>query len=133
MVPRVRAWWAAFWASDIAGATLDADMPALIRLFEMYEQRERLIAVYVVEPFATGSTGQLSMHPAAKEIASLDARIERGEGSFGITPDGRLKLGIVMGAAARSLEDLNRAFADARNADVDDDPRSRVIEGGESA
>lgn len=131
MKPRVREWWDTYWASDVAGAALDADLPALIRLFELYDQRERLLVVYLSEPFTTGSTGQLSMHPAAREIASLDGRIERLEVAFGITPDGRLKLGIQMGAAARSLDDLNRAFSNP--ADVDEvDPRLRVIEGSAS-
>jgi len=136
MVPRVREWWATFWASDIAGATLDADLPALVRLFELYDQRERLLAVYLKEPFSTGSTGQLVLHPAARELASLDGRIERLEGAFGITPDGRLKLGIVMGAAAKSLEELNRAFngrAADDGDDEDDDPRLRLMNGGEGA
>ena len=133
MSKRVRDWWTSYWESDVAGAVLDADMPALIRLFELYDVRERLMAVYVVEPFSTGSTGQLSMHPAAREIASLDGRIVQLESAFGITPDGRLKLGIVMGAAAKSLDDLNRAF----NADVGDDEgdevdprRLRVVDDG---
>lgn len=128
MSARVRGWWDTYWASDIAGAALDADLPALARLFELYEQRERLLAVYLEAPFATGSTGQLSMHPAAKEIASLDARIDRLEAAFGLTPDGRLKLGIVMGAAARSLDELNRAFTSTAD-DDEHDPRLRVIEG----
>jgi len=117
MLPATREAWAAFWASDVAGLVVDADVPALGRLFGLYDLRDRMMRAYLSEPFAAGSTGQLKIHPAGTEVASLDARILQLEDRFGITPAGRLKLGIVLGAAAKSLEDLNASFLD----DGDDD------------
>lgn len=124
--------WAEFWRSDVAGLVLDADRPALDRLFGMIDLRERMLRSGMAEPFSTGSTGQLVVHPAMKEVASLDARIQTLEDRFGITPAARLKLGIVLGAAAKSLEDLNASFTsgDTDEAEGDDeDPRLRAIEG----
>jgi len=107
--------WVAFWTSDISGLVLDADRHSLDRLFVMYDLRERMMRAFHDKPFTQGSTGQTVVHPAAKEIASLDARIKGDEERFGITPASRLKLGIVLGAAAKSLEDMNSGFT------VDDD------------
>lgn len=132
LLAETRQAWATFWESDVSGLVLDADRPALERLFGMYDVRERMLRTYLAQPFSTGSTGQLKMHPAAAEVASLDGRIQALEDRFGITPAARLKLGIVLGAAAKSLEDLNATFlddADEAGDEVDEDPRLRVIEG----
>lgn len=118
--------WSTFWSSDLAGLVQPADMQALGRLFRMYDLRERMERALLAQPFTTGSTGQLVAHPAAKEIASLDGRIVALEDRFGLTPAGRLKLGIVFGAAARSLEDLNRGFDD--DDEAHEDPRVRAID-----
>lgn len=128
----VREAWEQFWSSDIAGLVLDADRVALIRLFECYELRARMMRAYMRAPFSTGSTGQMVVHPASKEVASLDARIAGLEQDFGITPASRLKLGVVLGAAAKSLEEMNSGFDDEPSEADDryDDPRRlKAIEG----
>lgn len=117
--------WNTFWQSDVAGAVTDADWPALQRLFEDYDMRERLLRAYMRKPFEKGSTGQIVVHPAAREIASLDKRIEALENDFGKTPAARLALGIALGAAAKSLEQMNHEFDsdDRPDDDYDVDPR----------
>ncbi|MDO8391049.1 MAG: hypothetical protein Q7V57_11215 [Actinomycetota bacterium] len=121
MSKHVAAAWATFWKSDVAGLVVDADRPALDRLFEYYELRARMLTAFMSEPFSTGSTGQTVVHPAAKEMASLDTRIVALEDRFGITPAGRLKLGIVLGAAAKSLEEMNARFTDGAGGEEEDD------------
>lgn len=113
--------WETFWSDELAGLVKPADMPALVRLFRMYDLRERMERQLLKQPFAEGSTGQIVVHPASKEMASLDGRILALEDRFGITPAGRLKLGVVFGAAARSLEELNRDFD--HDDEIDADPR----------
>lgn len=120
--------WSTFWQSDLAALVNDADRPALDRLFRMYDQRERFDRLLLAEPFTTGSTGQLVTNPAAKEVASLDGRIRDLEDRFGLTPKARLQLGITLGAAAKSLDDLNRGFAHDLDDDPETDPRLAVIE-----
>lgn len=127
--------WGEFWASELAHLVNRSDRPALARLFRMYDTRERLERIFDKSPFVPGSTGQITAHPAAKEIASLDGRILAIEDRFGITPMARLKLGVTFGAAARSLEDLNRGFNDDEEAgeessgqEVAGDPRRGAIE-----
>lgn len=121
--------WELFWRSDVAGLVVDADRPALRRLFEYYDLRERMLSAFLAEPFTTGSTGQTVAHPASKEVASLEARIQALEDRFGITPAGRLKLGIVLGAAAKSLEDMNASFLNQGHDQVNErDPRVRAVD-----
>lgn len=122
--------WEEFWASELARLVNRSDRPALARLFRMYDMRERMERVHAEQPFVEGSTGQLVSHPAAKEIASLDGRILALEDRFGITPMARLKLGVTFGAAAKSLEDLNRGFDDqgAGEAAGPQDPRLGAID-----
>lgn len=121
--------WARFWESDVSGLVVDADMAALERMFGMYDMRARMMKEYLKSPFSAGSMGQLKAHPAAAEIASLDSRIVALEDRFGITPSGRLKLGIVLGAAAKSLEDINAGFLeDTDDQEQDHDPRLKIID-----
>jgi P27 family predicted phage terminase small subunit len=129
LVATVRA-WEAFWKSPQASLVNDSDHGALERLFHMYDMRTRLERLVLSSPIVKGSTGQPVMHPAAAEVASLDARIDRLEPRFGITPKGRLDLGIAFGQAAKSLEGMNAEFdEDDTEDDVDDeDPRRSAID-----
>lgn len=116
--------WSAFWSSELASLVTPADRPAIDRLWSMYDLRERMNRAAIQQPFAEGSTGQVVAHPAMKEMASLDGRIVALEDRFGITPKGRLALGITMGAAAKSLDEMNRRFMGDDEGDDDDiDPR----------
>lgn len=115
--------WKVFWATEVAQLVTPADRMALDRLFRMYDMRERMERAFLAMPFTVGSTGQIVAHPASKEVASLDGRILALEDRFGITPAARLKLGITLGLAKKSLEDMNNAFVDSEP--DEDDPRLR--------
>lgn len=117
--------WTSFWTSDLSQyVKSDSDRAALGRLFCLYDERERLYRVYRKQRVTKGSTGQLVMHPAAKEIASLDARIVQLEDRFGLSPMARLKLGVKFGEAVASLDEINRRL----ESDDDEDPRQEFIE-----
>lgn len=120
--------WDAFWSSKLSSLVDDADLPALRRLFRMYDERERLDRSYRAQRFVEGgATGKaIVVHPAAGQISSLDARITALEDRFGLTPLARLKLGLTLGAAARSLEDFNREFDEDEAGE--EDPRLRSID-----
>lgn len=119
--------WRSFWSSSLPQLLTAADHVALLRLFGMYDERERLDRQFRRSPFVTGSTGQTVAHPSAKLVASLDGRIVALEDRFGITPLARMKLGIAVGEAARSLEDLNSEFDEDLNGE-EIDPRVGSIE-----
>lgn len=128
LAPTKRA-WVAFWDERTAQLVQPGDMPALRRLYSMYDERDRMLAAYKRQRFSVGSTGQLIVNPAAKEVASLDARISALEDRFGLTPAARLRLGITLGEAARSLEAMAQAAADGPADDLwDADPRAAVID-----
>jgi P27 family predicted phage terminase small subunit len=123
--------WEAFWADPLlANLVKPADQPALVRLFGLYDERERMVREVKRQRMTKGSTGQVTVNPASKEVASLDGRIDKLEAAFGITPKARLALGISLGAAARSLDDINRAFEDDEDDDGrdDEDPRLAAID-----
>ncbi len=118
--------WEAFWRSPVAAAVdTSSDLPALHRLFGLYEERERAFRGMRRRWIVAGSTGQPSLNPLAKYLAYLDDGIRALEDRFGLTPMARLKLGIAVGEARRSLEELNLAIADE---DGHEDPRLELAE-----
>jgi P27 family predicted phage terminase small subunit len=116
--------WEAFWASDVASLVTKADVPAVTRLHDLRDERERAYRGYRKERFVTGSTGQPVLNPLAKAMATLDAEIRALEDRFGLTPQARLRLGVVFGEAHRSLDQINRELdIEIEAAEDDDDPR----------
>lgn len=124
--PTLRAAWDAYWSSGVARLVEPSDVPALARLFELYEERARALAMYRDEPVMEGSTGQAVLSPFGAEVASLDKRVAELEDRFGLSPRARLQLGVTFGEAFRSLDDLNRKLTSAD--DDDDDPRITFID-----
>ena len=109
--------WAAFWASPLAITTVPTtDAPAIVRLFRLRDERERMARVIRRARVVLGSQGQPRANPLYAQIASFDAEIRQLEDRFGLTPMARLKLGITLGDAARSLADLNAEL----DGDLDD-------------
>lgn len=133
MLKATQEMWSEFWESPVADLVdRRSDLPALRRLFLLYDERERALRSYQAQRHSTGSTGQLIVNPFAKEVASLDGRISSLEDRFGLTPKARLDLGVSFGAAAKSLEDLARKVEDAQSDDdreaEEEDPRLTVID-----
>ena len=101
--------WNTYWTSELARAvTLPTDLPALHRLFRYYDDLERSWEIYLRDPEVIGSTGQTRISHFAKHIAELEPMIRALEDRFGLSPKARLELGVTLGDAARSLEDLYR-------------------------
>jgi P27 family predicted phage terminase small subunit len=125
-----RASWERFWSSPLAPLTIPADLPALERLWSLYDERARAYRGYRHERLVEGSQGQPVLNPLAAAMKAMDAEIRALEDRFGLTPMARLRLGVQLGEAARSLEDLNRSMDDddPGDADEDVDPRVRVVE-----
>lgn len=122
--------WDSFWADPLlAPLVRPSDRVALVRLFRLYDERERAERAYTRERATEGSTGQMVVNPFARQVASIDTRIDKLEPRFGITPKARLDLGVAMGAAHKSLEEMNRAFEDDDEDEGDEvDPRLAAIE-----
>lgn len=117
--------WAAYWRSELSKLVdPDSDMPAILRLFRMYDERERAHRNFVKARIVKGSKGQPRINPLASFIKDLDAEIRQLEDRLGMTPKARLQLGITFGDAMRSLHDLNRDLQ--RDDEEEDDPRLAI-------
>jgi P27 family predicted phage terminase small subunit len=128
--------WATLWQSEIAATwNVESDLPAMRRLFELYDR----VAKYEREAakdgiVSRGSTGQKAVHPLLKQADTLRSQILALEDRFGLSPMARLKLGIALGEADRSLDEMNRRLAgDDGGGDVDEDEDPRLIIDVESA
>ena len=112
--------WAAYWTSDAAELVIESDVPALRRLFDLLDERERTLSAFRSERVSVGSKGQPVISPLGKHLLSLDAAILALEDRFGLSMLARLRLGVKLGEAHRSLSELNRRLADAETEDRPD-------------
>jgi P27 family predicted phage terminase small subunit len=113
--------WEAFWGSELAQAVDAAtDAHALRRLFSLFDERERAYRAFREKRLVRGSQGQLVLNPLWRHAAVMDSEIRQLEDRFGLTPRARLALGITLGEAQKSLEDMNRRL----NEDQDEDGQS---------
>lgn len=102
--------WEAFKRSDVSSVVdLDADRDALVRLFDLYDERRRL-TMGMEGPLVEGYKGQPVLNPLLRRIAEVDRQILVLEDRFGRTPRARLALGISVLEANKSLDKLNEQF-----------------------
>lgn len=109
--------WRSFWRSPLGGAVDYAgDGPALRRWITLVSDRERLRARFYGDESdedhlpmeERGSLGQVTLHPLLKLEERLSREILQYEDRFGMTPLGRMRLGIAIGQAAESLDGLRK-------------------------
>ena len=93
-LPATRAAWRAFWASEMAAVASAVDLPAIGRLFAMYDQHSRAMEVVSKALVVRGSTGQIRANPLADLALKLEGSIGRLEGELGLTPAARQRMGI---------------------------------------
>jgi phage terminase small subunit len=82
-------------------------MPAVRRLFGLYDQFERAQRVARKTLLVPGSKGQARLNPLADYALKLDTAILRLENELGLTPISRARLGLtirVMGGRSRRFE-----------------------------
>lgn len=119
LLPETAEWWGELWSSDIRQAWERSDWPALRRLAEMYDERERALKAYRSQRLVEGSQGQPVLNPMWKVAEQLDKEIRQLEDRFGLSPKARLQLGITFGQAQTSMQALMEAMTDGES---DDDP-----------
>jgi P27 family predicted phage terminase small subunit len=131
MLEVTRKSWNAFWASKLAQRVVaTTDLPALRRLFSLYDERERALRAYRRERLVVGSTGQPVINPMAKVMVALDTEIRALEDRFGLSPAARIRLGIALGEAKKTLEDMNRGLDEDgdEKPETEEDPRIIRVE-----
>jgi P27 family predicted phage terminase small subunit len=117
--------WAAYWSSPVANlADPVSDLPALERLYRLYDDLERSHrAVKATGHMIEGSKEQLVMNPLLRHMQTEMAEIRQLEDRFGLSPRARLSLNFTLGQTAKTLADLNSEFVRGGEGDEDDDPR----------
>ena len=118
--------WTAFGESPAGGtAHPGRSHPSLARLFSLYDERERALRGFRRRRrLVLGSTGQPVLNPLFGAMeATGQPQILVIEDRFGLSPISRLRLGVALGDAARSLEELTRDL------DVEEDAGSEQIRG----
>ena len=119
--------WGKFWKSDLATAVNDADLPTLTHLFELYDERNRLLNAYKKKRVVEGSKGQVRVNPCLAQALSMDKEISVLEMRFGITPLGRSRLGLQFGREKQTLDELNQEMNRENREASDEDPRTLDI------
>lgn len=117
--------WDSYWASHVSNATIDADMPAVERLFMLRDEWRRCFRVYREHRLVEGSKGQARINPLADQAHRLEQAISKLEAELGLTPLARARLGLTMGEAQLTLDQLNDA---AVQLEADDPHDPRVVE-----
>ncbi len=118
----VLAAWETYWRSEVAEAATDVDVPAIRRLFTMYEAHARATEVAMETLVVAGSKGQPRVNPLADYALRLEEKILRLENELGLTPLARMRLGIAVGQARMTLEEINER-ARSKAARARKDPR----------
>ena len=130
--------WRELWRSKLSPAILpDTDMPALTRLFALYDERDRLDEVWKDQQLildgkieVVGKDGVVKMQNAIKVnplrgvIATCDEQIMKLEDRFGLNPISRLRLGIKF----EQLSSKTRKPLAPQSTKKSDDPRKFLRE-----
>lgn len=123
--------WKDYWESDVARASTDVDLPLIRRLFRLRERFEVAMEVAEKAPAVKGSTGQIRVSPFMDMATQLNTQILRIENELGLTPLSRARLGIAVGEAQLTLEELNRSVDNHDYEAEEEDPRVAADEGAE--
>jgi hypothetical protein len=100
--------WVAFFRSERAAAVDAVTLPPLRRLFEMRDLERRAWARYVKAPYVDGSQGQPVANPAFDEAMKLERAIVALEDRYGVSLKALANLGVAVGQAKLTVEELNR-------------------------
>jgi P27 family predicted phage terminase small subunit len=114
--------WAAYWSAPVASVVdRRSDLPAIRRLFTLYDERERCYRSARTARVVAGSQGQPVLNPLYKHMTTLDAEIRQMEDRFGLTPASKGRLGITL---AEAVDQWWRLLPDDTDGDDTDDPRA---------
>lgn len=111
LLPASKRRWRTFWGSPVAKAVdWSADAHRIERWIQAVDEYERVREVFVKARLVKGSMGQPTLNPLAGYLSTLLAEISKAEAELGLTPMARLRLGLAMGQARLTAEELNRAL-----------------------
>ena len=101
--------WRDFWRSPVAQAVnREADLAPLLDWAWDRNELATVIPVLTKARLITGPVGQPGLNPLAAYVNQLRTRIARVEIEFGMTPLARSRLGLTIGQAKLTAQELNR-------------------------
>lgn len=107
--------WRDYWSSDVANAADDVDLPLITRLFIYRDEWHRLSLAYGMLPMedrlVAGSrhAEALRIHPWADRMTKLEDMIQKIEDKLGLSPLSRARLGIELGQAKLTWQQVQAA------------------------
>ena len=114
------AWWSAYWGSPLATVTSPSDVMLVRRYAVLLSEWSVSMGEFQRERVVEGSTGQPRLHPLSTWISTREAAMQGIEDRLGLSPLSRVRLGIALGEAARTIQDLNAAYRSGPDDDSDD-------------
>lgn len=112
--------WRLFWDEPAPVGSARVDGLVMQRYFVYWDEWERAGRAYRRARLVPGSMarvlddgtviGQMVINPLFAVMDKLEARMSQIEEKFGGTPLARLRMGVTLTQAVRTLDDLNRQF-----------------------
>lgn len=131
-LPKVKRMWRDFWRDPLSASIAPTDIPVLRRLFDYRDRWQRAMDLTVGEIVVRGSVDQVRLHPLADHCTKLEAAMIRLETELGLTPMARARLGITIGEAMDSLDEINKKWANVGEhpsaTQTADDPRLAALQ-----
>lgn len=117
---RSREAWTRLWSSPIARVMLPGlDGDTIEMLLRMRDERDTEFRMGKRQRMVMGSQGQPVINPVLAHAMVLQKEIRALEDRLGLNPAARLRLGILLGDATRSIADVNEEFEQGEFSDVD--------------
>lgn len=117
---RSRQAWVRLWSSPIARVMLpQLDEDTVTMLLRMRDERDTEFRMGKRQRMVLGSQGQPVINPMLAHAMVLQKEIRAVEDRLGLNPTARLRLGILLGDATRSIADVNEEFEAGEFDDVD--------------
>jgi hypothetical protein len=128
LLARSRVKWDQFWSSPLVRVIVpDLDLDTIETLFRLRDERDRAFRVGNRQRLVDGSAGQSVINPLLTYGLAVQKEIRAIEMTLGANPKGRLVLGVLLGDAARNIDDQNRELDN--DADLDSLLDSDVLDG----
>ena len=109
LLPSSYAIWRDYWASAVSqAADRGADRHLLERWILAVDEWTLVFAVFKKARLVKGSAGQPVLNPLAAYLNQLEVGIRNAETQLGLTPVARIRLGVAVGQARLTAEQLNR-------------------------
>lgn len=100
--------WETFWTDDVASALTPSERDMVRRAFALRDRAERCFRRYDDQPYVDGSKGQPVANPALADALALERAAVALEDRLAMNPKARVALGLEIGKAALTADELNR-------------------------